>query len=345
MKFFLVNSFRVIAILMMSFSAARAKTTDVYDAVIETRSILETMTETQRSRVQLAIDDPRRRSWHYYPEDIRDLPLEGLPLDAMNEAQRSQVRLLLESLLSPEGQRRVRLVFRLEELLRKHDSSGIVRNPFKYHFTVYGEPSEAGAWALSFEGHHLSLNFAFRGNDVVSGFPLAFGANPETIYSELAETDLPAGTNLVSKEEALAISLVSTFSSEQVSMAKLSDVPDVDPRDVGSQCLTERQDGGIAWAELDRTQREQLLKLIATHVKILAPKQARTIWESWLIRRNEIRFWWKGSIGVSTPYSYGIETDRHSVELAMAQVALDGRPANHAHLVLRGIASGSEGCP
>ena len=42
-----------------------------------------------------------------------------------------------------------------------------IRNPDLYYFTVFGEPSLAGAWGFRVEGHHLSLNFTIDSGKVI----------------------------------------------------------------------------------------------------------------------------------------------------------------------------------
>jgi hypothetical protein len=51
-------------------------------------------------------------------------------------------------------------VMSLEDLLRITESdNGENCNPGKYYFSVFGAPSNIGAWGYRVEGHHLSQNY------------------------------------------------------------------------------------------------------------------------------------------------------------------------------------------
>ena len=74
-----------------------------------------------------------------------------------------------------------------------------MRDPERYFFTMFGQPSESGRWGLSVEGHHLSLNFVVEKGHVISSTPTAFASNPATLHDEAAGSPLQTGTPVVAQ--------------------------------------------------------------------------------------------------------------------------------------------------
>jgi hypothetical protein len=92
------------------------------------------------------------------------------------------------------------------------------------YFTVYGNPEPKGAWGVSIEGHHLSLNMTFDGDRVVDSTPHFFGVNPAKLKRDFqtpdpmqsgSKTKYVAGNRLLLPEEGAAYALLSTLTEEQ----------------------------------------------------------------------------------------------------------------------------------
>ena len=63
-------------------------------------------------------------------------------------------------------------------ILEKDD--GERRNPEKYYFSIFGDPSENGTWSYRVEGHHISLHFiVVNGKGVAT--PMFYGTNPAEV--------------------------------------------------------------------------------------------------------------------------------------------------------------------
>ena len=88
---------------------------------------------------------------------------------------------LLRTALSATGYRKVTNIIELEIVLREIETFGWMRDPERYHLTVYGTPDAAKRWGWRFEGHHLSLNFTLAGDKLAVDTPSFFGANPATV--------------------------------------------------------------------------------------------------------------------------------------------------------------------
>lgn len=89
----------------------------------------------------------------------------------MTEAQREKALVLMRTGTSAEGAKTAETIMSLESVLHQMEGGkGNVRNPNWYFVSIYGEPG-TDSWGWRFEGHHLSLNFTLKGDQVVSVTP------------------------------------------------------------------------------------------------------------------------------------------------------------------------------
>src|SRR4029079_19740924 len=105
----------------------------------------------------------------------------GLSFKDLATPGRDAVHALLKTALSAVGYRKVVNIIELELVLREMETFGLMRDPERYHVTIYGVPSAVERWGWRFEGHHLSLNFTLAGDRLVVDTPSFFGANPATV--------------------------------------------------------------------------------------------------------------------------------------------------------------------
>ena len=135
----------------------------------------------------------------------------------MSEEQRKAAHALLKAALSEVGYSKATQIMALEGLLHeleKAKGGKNIRDTERYFFTVYGTPSNDGKWAMSVEGHHLSLNFVVDKGHVVSTTPSAFGVNPAIVMNENVPT-IKKGTRVLAKEETLAFDLLASLTADQ----------------------------------------------------------------------------------------------------------------------------------
>ena len=78
----------------------------------------------------------------------------GLSVKEMSSPQRTLAQTLLSSALSHRGQIEASTVILLEQILYENEGREM-RNPDLYHYSVFGQPEQAGSWGWRFEGHHL----------------------------------------------------------------------------------------------------------------------------------------------------------------------------------------------
>lgn len=299
---------------------------------------LETLDQTQRELTMENFDSAERVGWHFIPKDKR----KGLLLSEMNDAQRTAALRLLRSALSEAGYFKANRIMLLEEVLNEMEGGKgrWERNPQRYYVTLFGNPNataESNRWGLSFEGHHLSLNFVCNGNQVVDSTPQFMAANPATVMGETSVT-LGKGTAVLSLEEQLGFKLINALDSSQQNVAMIGDEAPAEIRFAGEpQCVVAEPEG-IAFAELNETQQSALKELVSLYTDIAPESVAQVRREqisedSW----NNVRFAWAGATKPGIGHYYRVQGKRFLIEFVNTQSDPAGNPANHIHCVYRDL--------
>jgi hypothetical protein len=143
---------------------------------------LETLTGAQRDMVGCDFaDEERRRDWSFLPVRERD----GLPIGALDDAQRKLAHELIVAGTSIPGYAKVVSVMAMEHVLRaltaaRRPAAADLFDPGRYCLKVFGRPGETGTWGWQLAGHHVSLNFTVAGGTYVSPTPSLLGSEPAT---------------------------------------------------------------------------------------------------------------------------------------------------------------------
>ena len=228
---------------------------------------------------------------------------------------------------------------RLEGLL--HELEGgkgrNIRDPQRYFFTLFGTPSKTAKWGLSVEGHHLSLNFAVDGDEVVSSTPQFFGANPAIVKTE-NKSEIKLDLRVLKNEEALAFELVNSLNDEQKKVAIIAAQAPKEIREAGSAQPPQEKGVGIQLSELDMDQKKLLNRLINTYINAV-PKpvadQRREVLNK--AGRRKIQFAWAGATKPGIGHYYRIQGPTFLIEFVNTQPDPSGNPANHIHAVWRDL--------
>ncbi len=305
---------------------------------------LETLDASQRQATMQDFDSPTRVGWHFIPKDTR----KGLKLGEMNDAQRTAALRLVRAALSESGYRKVNQIMLLEEVLNELEKGkgGNERNAEKYFVTLFGTPgqgdtsndeNDANRWGLSFEGHHLSLNFVCRGNRMLDSTPQFLGANPAVIKDETHVT-LGKGTAVLGREEQLGFKLINSLSDEQKETAVFAEKAPAEIRFAGEAQPHPGPAEGIEFAKLDSMQQAVLRDLVLTHVNVVADEVAASRREQiqadgW----DEIKFAWAGASKPGVGHAYRITGKRFLIEFNNTQSDPSGNPANHIHCIYRDL--------
>jgi len=97
------------------------------------------------------------------------------------------------------------------------------RDPEKYHFSIFGEPSEEGTWGYRIGRHHVSLHFTVVKGRAV-GNPTMLGSNPAEVRSGPL-----AGLRVLGAEEDKGRALLNALTPDQKKIAIVSEkaYPDI----------------------------------------------------------------------------------------------------------------------
>lgn len=275
-----------------------------------------------RAALVLPFDLSRRGDWHYTPRS-RD----GLAWKAMGAAQRDAATALLKSALNDRGVQKLRALMALEITLRELEAFGLSRDPENYAFALYGQPG-SDAWGWRIEGHHLSLHFSLKGDEVVATLPQFMGANPSVVPRDVPGGP-PRGFRLLGAEEDLARQWLASLDDAQRATAVF------DSRtygDIVSRNAARAQPldaVGLAFDRQSAAQQALLLRLVAAFAEHLQPALA----EARLARVRaapaaSIRMGWAGSTQPGQPHYFRIQGATFLIEF-------DNSGGRHIHAVWR----------
>ncbi len=308
-------------------------------AMTETaQTFLDALNDEQRGEAVIPFDDPSRLDWHFIPKDNR----KGIPIGDLDADQREALDALLQAALSQIGFEKstgvMKLEAILEEIQRRTGRSGTNRDPGRYFVTVFGDPTPDDRWGLSFEGHHLSLNFVVEGDEVVSSSPQFFGANPVRVTADYGDAFLSKDTRVLDSEEDLAFALVNALDPDQLARCRIAEQA---PRDVrgGGQAQPDRTPAvGLPNSAMTSEQKRLLRQLIQLYIQTVPDDVAQQRIAK--IRRggaDEIHFAWAGALEPGIGHYYRIQGPNFLIEFVNTQPDSLGNLANHSHSIWRDL--------
>jgi Protein of unknown function (DUF3500) len=285
------------------------------------KAFLASLDPEQRARATFQFQDEERFDWHYIPKERK-----GLPLKDMNSAQKHLAHALLAAGLSQRGYIKAVSIMSLDEILRLlENGTGPVRDPDRYFFSVFGEPSETGIWGYRVEGHHVSQNFTIVNGKVLAA-PTFFGANPAEVREGPRK-----GLRVLAREEDLGRAFVQSLTPEQKKTAIVSaDAPGEILTGPMRKAALQGQPSGIAASKLDSKQRETLQNLLDEYCNNLPEEVAQVREEQIKKAGGNLYFAWAGGEQVGQPHYYRIQSAAFLIEYDDTQ-----NGANHIHTVWR----------
>lgn len=296
-------------------------------------AFVESLDADQKKVALMEYGAPERLGWHFIPKDER----KGLQIKHMTEAQAAKAHDLLKAALSEMGYSKATQIMNLEKVLNEFEAGKgrWARDFQRYYFTIFGTPGPQGKWGLSFEGHHLSLNFVVSDNKLISTTPQFFATNPATVQTE-NKVGVKVATRILAKEETLAFDLVNSLNEKQKSVALLAPNAPDEIRDAGSPQPPQTAPAGIPYAKLNDAQRNLLLNLIEEYARAMpAPIAKERIDRLHYDGLDGIHFAWAGSTEPGIGHYYRIQAASFLIEFVNTQPDAAGNPANHIHCVWR----------
>jgi hypothetical protein len=286
-------------------------------------ALVDATAPAQRERLLQPLTETARTDWHYTP---RTRP--GLALKDMTQAQRAASRKLLAAALSDEGLKKVQAVIALEIALRELEAFPFSRDPENYAFAIFGAPEAQAPWGWRIEGHHLSLHFTLGRDGVAATLPQFLGANPAEVPRDIPNGPRK-GERVLREEEDRAFALLASLSPAQRGAAIFSERPFGDIVTRNAAKVDPLAPVGVRFADLDRAQQAQLLRIVEAFARVVEPSAAEQRLER--VRSGgleAIRFGWAGAQARGQPYYYRIQGPRFLIEL-------DNSGGNHIHSVWR----------
>src|SRR5258707_13288756 len=104
-------------------------------------AFLDALPPDSRRRAVFALSSKERLTWHYVPRSR-----EGVPFKDMPSSARSAAHELMKSSLSAVGYGKAVNIIRLEEVLKRLETFGLMRDPENYAFSVFGNPGPSAPW-------------------------------------------------------------------------------------------------------------------------------------------------------------------------------------------------------
>ena len=285
-------------------------------------AFLKALSPEQRKTTWFPFEDDERYDWHYVPRSRT-----GLALKAMTETQRALALSFLKTGLSESGYWKSTTIMKLEAVLREIETWNILRrDPEKYFFSIFGQPSVTDTWGWRVEGHHLSLNFTVVKGHLFATAPRFLGANP----AEVAQGDL-SGVRTLAQEEDLARKLVMSLDQKQQKKAVFRERAYRDIVTGSDEAVSPPELVGISVGELNQAQKDLLTGLIVEYVSAvpaeIAEQRMNAIRKSGM---DQIHFGWAGGFEPGLPHYYRIQGATFIIEYDNVQ-----NGANHIHAVWR----------
>lgn len=294
------------------------------------RSFLSALTPEQRSKAVFPMKDEERHFWHFVPDNnlvqTKGRSRKGLTLREMTPPQKHLAHALLNAGLSQRGYIKATSIMSLEDILRMMEKDdGERRNPEKYYFTIFGEPSEKGTWAYRVEGHHISLHFTVVAGKVVSS-PLFFGTNPAMV-----KEGPRAGLRVLAREEDLGRELLVALTPEQKKVAIVAAEAYKDILTEASRTASLKgQPSGLSATKMNAKQKQLLQGLLEEYANNLPDQVAQYRLE--MIRKagTNLNFAWAGVEEKGGPHYYRVQAPTFLIEYDNTQ-----NGSNHVHAVWR----------
>jgi len=287
------------------------------------KAFLASLDPEQRARATFQFQDEERFDWHFIPKERK-----GLPFKEMTAEQKHLAHALLSAGLSQRGYIKAVSIMSLEDVLRiLENGKGPVRDPERYFFSIFGDPSETGTWGYRVEGHHISQNFTIV-NGKVQDAPSFFGANPAEVREGPRK-----GLRVLGREEDLGRAFIQSLTAGQKKTAIVSaDAPGEILTGASRKAALTGQPSGIAASKLTAQQRELLQNLLDEYCNNV-PEQVAQVREEQIKKAGgNLYFAWAGGEQVGEPHYYRIQSPAFLIEYDDTQ-----NGANHIHTVWRDI--------
>lgn len=282
------------ALLLCSCASSNSSSADTANKFIST------LNTAQKKLAIMNYNSKERHNWHFFPLKTR----KGLMVKNMSTEQQNLTTELLSQLLSKVGLERAVAVMDLEKVLYNLENKAAKRDSKKYYLTLFGTPGQ-GFWGVSYEGHHLSMNFVINGEELVSATPLMYGINPAKVVNT-GGTKFKRGFRLLAEQEDIALELFNSLDAGQKKVALIT--TGAPPAMKGYYANPgPRQKIGLSTQKLNTKQKARLLKLLHTFTENAEKGFAEESNYEFKTEFDDMYFAWYGTGELKTAHSFRIE--------------------------------------
>ena len=287
--------------------------------------LLESLTPEQRKQATFPLESAERLRFNFIPSE--GFPRNGLMLREMTEPQRKLALELMRSALSDRGYQTYTAIIQLESILRVIEVGGkLERDPVKYYFSIFGEPSASGVWGWRVEGHHVSLHFTMNKGRVVASTPSFAGSNPAEVRDGEQK-----GLRVLALLEDSARELVTALDANQRQTAIINPTAPNEIVTTNQLDISPLSPAGLMAAAMTPAQRDQLIKVIDAYAGLMAPDTAADrLAKIKAAGIDKIGFAWAGPIERGQRHYYRVQGPTFLIEFDNSQ-----NMGNHVHSIWR----------
>ncbi len=293
-------------------------------------AFIETLSPELRAETIMSLDSEDRVHFHFVPKKRKGVTFKNLDTDQTDAAIA-----LLKVSLSEQGYKKTKEITELENILivlennkmRMPDGSPM-RDALNYHFLIFRNKKDDTFWGWRFEGHHISLNFVAKENEILSSTPAFLGSNPAKVPSGPHQ-----GKEVLKQESDFGFSLVNSLSEKQQRSAIVATEA---PKDILSGTRTSVdpiEPLGISYKDLSSAQKRALITLIEVYLGNYTKDFQTRFWKKIKSAGLEkLSFAWAGSLSPGKGHYYRIQNPVLLIEFDNTQ-----NNANHIHTVVRDL--------
>jgi hypothetical protein len=327
------NTYRILAVFasLALLASAYNRVSSVSTMTRSAQALLNSLSSDQQAKIKLPFEGDERLFWHYIPTDdipkrYNGKPRMGLTLREMTDGQQRLAIALLSAGLSQSGFIKATSIMSLEDVLKVIEKDTVDRrHPGKYHFSIFGTPSDQGTWGYRVEGHHVSLHFTMS-KGKLAGTPTFFGANPHEVRQGPR-----AGLRVLAQEEDLGRSFMQSLDAAQQKTATVDAKAYADIlTEASRKAALKGQPNGLPVSKLNARQKALLNDLMEEYVSNVPESVAAQRRDQIKKAGNNMFFAWAGPVEKNQPHYYRISSPVFLIEYDNTQ-----NEANHSHTVWR----------
>ena len=289
-------------------------------------AFLNLLTESERSSIVYALDDPKRSNWSNLPAGLVRFDRNGIRIGDLNNDQTTALNEFLALSLSADGYRTVMEVVGADGVLAQSSNSRRMQfGADNYWLAFLGQPSATEPWGWQFGGHHLAFNVAVAAEHLTMS-PTFIGVEPAS-YATGSQTAAP-----MEEELQAGLMLINSLAEDQQTAAKVRRRPQETYTGAGKDGVIRNLEGSrvSVWSP---GQQQSLLETVALWLGMMPNHRASLRLAEIESDLDETYFAWNGNLDGSGSIYYRIQGPQLIIEFStQGRVAASG---GHYHSVYR----------